>query len=59
MPASLVFLLIMSSDRRIMGAHANGRTATVLGITIAVLVALAGTAYAVVGFLSAIGIHSF
>jgi hypothetical protein len=31
----------------------------VLGVAIAVLVALAGSAYAVVGFLSALGIHSF
>jgi Mn2+/Fe2+ NRAMP family transporter len=59
MPAALVFLLIMSSDRQIMGAHANGRTATVLGVAIAVLVALAGSAYAAVGFLSALGIHLF
>lgn len=59
MPASLVFLLIMSSDRQIMGAHANGRAATALGVAIAVLVALAGSAYAAVGFVSALGIHSF
>jgi Mn2+/Fe2+ NRAMP family transporter len=59
MPAALVFLLMMSSDRQIMGAHANGRITTVLGITIAVLVALAGSAYAAVGFLNALGIHWF
>ncbi len=59
MPAALVFLLMMSSDRQIMGAYANTRTATVLGIAIAVLVALAGAAYAAVGFLGALGIHPF
>jgi Mn2+/Fe2+ NRAMP family transporter len=59
MPASLVFLLIMSSDRQIMGANVNGRTKTVLGVAIAVLVALAGSAYAAVGFLGALGIHPF
>jgi Mn2+/Fe2+ NRAMP family transporter len=59
MPAALVFLLIMSGDRQIMGAYANGRTATVLGVAIAVLVALAGSAYAVVAFLGALGIHPF
>jgi Mn2+/Fe2+ NRAMP family transporter len=59
MPAALVFLLIMSGDRQIMGAYANGRTATVLGVAIAVLVALAGAAYAVVAFLGALGIHPF
>ena len=45
------------SDRQIMGANANSRTTTVLGVGIAVLVALAGSAYAVVAFLSALGIH--
>ncbi|MDB5417184.1 MAG: metal ion transporter, family [Phenylobacterium sp.] len=59
MPASLVFLLMLSSDRQVMGGHANSRTATVLGIAIAVLVALAGSAYAAVGFLGAFGIHPF
>lgn len=59
MPAALVFLLMMSSDRQIMGANANGRTITVLGIAIAALVALAGFAYAAVGFLGALGIHPF
>jgi Mn2+/Fe2+ NRAMP family transporter len=59
MPAALVFLLMMSSDRQIMGEYANGRTATVLGAAIAVLVALAGSAYALVAFLGALGIHPF
>jgi Mn2+/Fe2+ NRAMP family transporter len=55
MPASLVFLLILSNDKAIMGRHANGRLANVMGISITALVALAGGAYAVVGFLGAIG----
>ncbi len=59
MPAALVFLLIMTCDRQIMGAHANGRAATVFGVAIAVLVALAGSAYAAVGFLSTLGVCSF
>ena len=59
MPAALVFLLLMSGDRQIMGAYANSRTATALGVAIAVLVALAGSAYAVVAFLGALGIHPF
>ncbi|HZZ30547.1 MAG TPA: divalent metal cation transporter [Phenylobacterium sp.] len=59
MPAALVFLLMMSGDRQIMGGDVNSRTVTVLGIAIAVLVAAAGSAYAAVGFLSALGIHSF
>ena len=59
MPAALVFLLMMSGDRQIMGAYANSRTATALGVAIAALVALAGSAYAVVAFLGALGIHPF
>jgi Mn2+/Fe2+ NRAMP family transporter len=57
MPAALVFLLILANDRMVMGAHVNGRWCNRLGIAIAVLVALAGTAYAVVGFLGAIGFN--
>ena len=59
MPAALVFLLIMTCDRQIMGAYANGRAATALGVAIAVLVALAGSAYAAVGFLGTLGVCSF
>jgi len=55
MPAALAFLLILGNDRQIMGEHVNGRIANVLGVSIAVLVALAGGAYAVVGFLGALG----
>jgi Mn2+/Fe2+ NRAMP family transporter len=56
MPASLVFLLLLSNDRQIMGRHVNGRLANWAGVAITVLVALAGGAYAVVGFLGAIGV---
>ena len=56
MPAALVFLLILSNDREIMGGHANRPLCNILGIAIAALVALAGAAYAVVGFLGALGI---
>jgi Mn2+/Fe2+ NRAMP family transporter len=59
MPAALVFLLMMSSDRQIMGDNANGQTVLVLGVMIAVLVALAGSAYAVVSFLGAVGLRPF
>jgi Mn2+/Fe2+ NRAMP family transporter len=56
MPASLVFLLLLSNDRAIMGPHVNGRLANGAGVAITVLVALAGGAYAVVGFLGALGV---
>jgi Mn2+/Fe2+ NRAMP family transporter len=57
MPAALVFLLILSNDREIMGDHANRRVCNILGVSIAVLVALAGAAYAGVGFLGALGFN--
>lgn len=54
MPAALVFLLIMSNDKLVMGAHVNGAWTNRLGVTIAVLVALAGSAYAITSFLEAL-----
>ncbi|HMA52697.1 MAG TPA: divalent metal cation transporter [Magnetospirillaceae bacterium] len=54
MPAALVFLLIMSNDKMVMGAYVNGKWTNRLGIAIAVLVALAGSAYAINGFLEAL-----
>jgi len=56
MPSALVFLLMLGNDRQIMGAHMNGRLTNVLGVSITALTALAGGAYAVVGFLGAIGV---
>jgi Mn2+/Fe2+ NRAMP family transporter len=57
MPAALVFLLILSNDREIMGSHANRRLCNILGVSIAALVALAGAAYAGIGFLGALGFN--
>ena len=56
MPAALVFLLILCNDKLVMGPHLNSRWCNRLGVSIAVLVALAGSAYAIVGFLGAIGV---
>lgn len=56
MPSALVFLLLLSNDRQIMGRHVNGALANWAGVGITALVALAGGAYAVVGFLGALGV---
>ena len=56
MPAALVFLLIMVNDKLVMGPHVNSRWCNRLSFAIAGLVTLAGGAYAIVGFLGAIGI---
>ncbi len=57
MPAALVFLLILTNDRQVMGDHVNRRLCNVLCISIATLITLAGTGYAVVGFLGALGVN--
>lgn len=54
MPAALVFLLILSNDKMVMGSYVNGKWTNRLGIAIALLVALAGGAYAINGFLEAL-----
>lgn len=54
MPAALVFLLIMSNDKMVMGPHTNGKWTNRLGVAIAILITLAGGAYAINGFLEAL-----
>jgi Mn2+/Fe2+ NRAMP family transporter len=57
LPAALVFLMLLANDREVMGTRANGRLANVMGLTVGVLVTLAGSAYALVSFLTSIGVH--
>jgi Mn2+/Fe2+ NRAMP family transporter len=45
MPPAIVFLLLLVNDREIMGEHANGRFANFLGISVMVLLVLAGLIY--------------
>ena len=58
MPPALVFLLLMASDREIMGAQANARATSLLGVAITVLVALAGSASALVSFVQILPGHA-
>jgi Mn2+/Fe2+ NRAMP family transporter len=57
LPAALVFLMLLANDRDVMGSRANGRLANAMGLTVGVLVTLAGSAYAVVSFLASLGVH--
>ncbi|MDQ6691486.1 MAG: divalent metal cation transporter [Candidatus Dormibacteraeota bacterium] len=57
MPAALVFLLMLANDRDLMGPRKNPRWLNFTGALVCVLVALAGTAYAVVAFINATGGH--
>ena len=54
MPAGLAFLLLLVNDRELMGSRVNPRHLNVIGVLIAAFVALAGSAYAVVAFVSAV-----
>ena len=58
MPAALLFLVMLANDRELMGPQANPRWLNVLAGLIAVLVGLAGTAYAFVAAYSAFTGHS-
>ena len=52
MPPALVFLLILSNDRSIMGNHVNTRSTNIIAILITVAVTAAGSASALVSFLA-------
>ncbi|MGH7776652.1 MAG: NRAMP family divalent metal transporter [Candidatus Dormibacterales bacterium] len=54
MPAALVFLMLLASDRGLMGNRVNGPLGNLAGALTGVLVGAAGTAYAVVAFASAV-----
>jgi Mn2+/Fe2+ NRAMP family transporter len=47
-----VFLLVMVNDRALMGRHVNSWRSNALGIAITLIIAVAGSAYAVVAFLA-------
>jgi len=54
MPAALAFLIMLANDRELMGSRVNPPLLNVAAVVVAVLVGLAGSAYAVVAFVSTI-----
>ena len=58
MPAALVFLIMLANDRQLMGPQTNPRWLNILGGSVAFLVGLAGTAYALVAAFNALTGHS-
>jgi len=54
LPVTLVFMLLLANDRRLMGRWANGRTVNVLGVAIIAFVSVCGAAYGIDSFLQAI-----
>jgi Mn2+/Fe2+ NRAMP family transporter len=47
MPPAIVFLMLLVNDREIMGEYANGRLTNFLGITVTVLLVLAGLIFGI------------
>ena len=58
MPAALVFLIMLANDRQLMGPQTNSRWLNVVAASVALLVGLAGTAYALVAAFNAVSGHS-
>jgi Mn2+/Fe2+ NRAMP family transporter len=56
LPVSLVFVLMLANDRALMGGWANRRSTNVVGIAVAVFVAVCGAAYAIDSFLQVTGV---
>ena len=54
LPVALVFLIMLASDRDLMGRYANGRAHNVVAVAIVAFIALCGTAYAIDSFLGAV-----
>jgi Mn2+/Fe2+ NRAMP family transporter len=50
-PVSLVFLLMLANDRRLMGRFSNRGTTNLVGVAVVALVGLCGAAYAIDSFL--------
>ena len=47
MPPAIMFLMLLVNDREIMGEHANGRLENILGVSVTILLVLAGLIYGV------------
>jgi Mn2+/Fe2+ NRAMP family transporter len=58
MPAALAFLIMLANDREIMGPRVNRHVHNLAAMLVAVLVALAGSAYALVAFVNTLGASS-
>jgi Mn2+/Fe2+ NRAMP family transporter len=55
---ALVFMIVLASDRELMGAWANTRRTNLAAVAIVAFIALCGSAYAVDSFLQAIHVVS-
>jgi Mn2+/Fe2+ NRAMP family transporter len=53
LPVSLVFMVMLASDKGLMGQHANKRSTNAIAITVIAFVGLCGAAYGIDSFLQA------
>ncbi len=58
LPASLVLMLMLANDRRLMGAWANKRATNVIGIGVIAFVGICGAAYGIDSFLQSVHVVS-
>ncbi len=54
LPVSLLFLVMLASDRGLMGSHVNRRATTWLGMAVVIVVGFCGLAYGIDSFLQAV-----
>jgi len=53
---TLVFLMMLASDRELMGQWANARVTNILGTLVIVFIALCAAGYGIISFLQTIGL---
>lgn len=56
LPVTLVFLMMLASDRELMGKWANKRVTNVFGTLVIVFIALCAAGYGIISFLQTIGL---
>ncbi|MGO4474419.1 NRAMP family divalent metal transporter [Arthrobacter sp. M-10] len=56
LPVTLVFLMMLASDRELMGQWANARVTNILGTLVIVFIALCAAGYGIISFLQTIGL---
>ncbi|MEV8150419.1 divalent metal cation transporter [Arthrobacter sp. NPDC080073] len=56
LPVTLVFLMMLASDRELMGEWANTRATNILGTLVIVFISLCAAGYGIISFLQTIGL---
>jgi Mn2+/Fe2+ NRAMP family transporter len=56
LPVSLIFMVMLANDKRLMGPWVNGRSTNTLGIAVIAFVGICGAAYGIDSFLQSVGL---